>query len=191
MQSPSFHPLKSPDQQRRKRLEELEVIIHGSNLKMGEALLEIRNERLYRDCYSSFDEYCRKRWNRNRDWAYKSIRHVEKIRDFKTKTDSQLYPIEYILPANEAQSRELNGLTFDQQIEVMKEVGTTGEKITAKLIRELASKYKQAQDLAEEFENDEVELEDSWNKEELTELEDEPMKCHIIFGECNSYMSPW
>jgi hypothetical protein len=142
--------LKSPDQQRRKRLQQLEVIIHGSSWRIGEALLEIRNDRLYRDEYSSFDAYCQERWGHNRAWADRLIKSVELIANFDIKVEEDLDPIGSTFPLNEAQARAFSGLTLDEQIQVMREVTASGKKVTAALITEYAKKYKQPQQQLEE-----------------------------------------
>ena len=47
------------------RLAELETVIESgirTFVDVGRALLEIRDSRLYRESYPTFDEYCRERW---------------------------------------------------------------------------------------------------------------------------------
>jgi predicted RNase H-like nuclease (RuvC/YqgF family) len=189
--------LKSPDQQRLQRLEELEeeleVVIHGSSWRIGEALLEIRNDRLYRDEYSSFDAYCKERWGHNRAWADRLIKSVELIANFEKKVEEDLDPIGSTFPLNESQTRALRGLTPDQQIQVMREVIASGERITAKLIAEFAQKYKQPeQELVDETEDESEEgWEEDWDEpedftqldelsesesDEFTELDSEPVR---------------
>src|SRR5258708_39946191 len=41
----------------------------GTFLEVGEALLMIREGRLHREHYSTFEEYCRKRWQMGRSYA--------------------------------------------------------------------------------------------------------------------------
>lgn len=51
--------------QERSRLHELERRVERtleSFLECGRALLEVRDRRLYRECYNNFDDYLRKRW---------------------------------------------------------------------------------------------------------------------------------
>jgi hypothetical protein len=142
--------LKSSAQKRKERLQELEVLIHGSRLRTGEALVEIRDDRLYRDEYSSFDAYCKERWGHNRAWADRLISSVKSIADLEKKADEQSDPIGSTFPLNESQTRALRGLTPDQQIQVMREVSTSGKKVTAALITDYAKKYKQPQQELEE-----------------------------------------
>jgi hypothetical protein len=89
-----------------KDLERMESTI-AANLaaffQVGFALLEIRRRRLYRAEFKSFEEYCRKRWEFNRSYAYRLIGAA--------KVCKQLSPIGDIpLPDNECQIRALAGL---------------------------------------------------------------------------------
>lgn len=62
------------DLQDTRRLSELEAVIeHGLTtfVEVGEALLEIRESRLYRETHATFEAYCKDRWG----W---SIRHAER-----------------------------------------------------------------------------------------------------------------
>jgi hypothetical protein len=52
--------------------QELEGLVRDFR-RIGEILKTIRNERLYRDAYSSFDDYCKKRWNFTRQRAHQFI----------------------------------------------------------------------------------------------------------------------
>lgn len=145
---------------RKNRLHELEVIIYANQLKIGEALSEIRDNRLYRDEYSSFDSYCQERWGHNRSWADRLIKSVNLISTLDEKVDDDLDPIGSRFPLNESQARALRGLLPDQQKEVMDEVAASGQKVTAPLITKYAQKYQQ---------ESEPEEEDNWDEEEELE----------------------
>lgn len=83
------------------RLGELEATIEKgltTFVDVGLALLEIRNERLYKESHSDFDSYCRERWGWDRTYAH---RHIEAARV------ASMLPIGNS-PANEAQARELS-----------------------------------------------------------------------------------
>lgn len=86
-----------------------EVIENGLNVwyQVGEALLNIRDKRLYRSQYSTFEEYCRERWGMRRDYANKLISASEVMSNLNTNVS--------ILPANEAQVRPLTSLEADDQ----------------------------------------------------------------------------
>ena len=91
------------------RLTELETVI-GRGLQtfvdVGIALLEIRDSRLYRNEYSTFEDYCRDRWAMDRTYAHRTIEAA--------KVASNLLPIGNI-PVNEAQARPLTSLPPEQQ----------------------------------------------------------------------------
>jgi phage N-6-adenine-methyltransferase len=61
-------------------LVECEAIIErglGTFVEVGEALLAIRDERLYRDTHGTFEDYCRERWGFNRQRASQLIGAAE------------------------------------------------------------------------------------------------------------------
>lgn len=75
--------------------------------QVGEALLHIRDKRLYRADYTTFESYCRERWNMRRDYANKLISASDVIANLDTNVS--------ILPANESQARALASLEADDQ----------------------------------------------------------------------------
>lgn len=167
-----IHSSLSTSTKRKNRLHELEVIIYANQLKIGEALSEIRENRLYRDEYSSFDEYCQERWGHNRSWADRLIKSVNLISALDQKVEDDLDPIGSRFPLNESQARALRGLNTDEQIQVMNDVIASGQKVTAALISEYAQKYQRQFDL-------ELEEEDNWDEEEELEVTEIPNQ------ECN------
>lgn len=58
------------------RLDALEGVIErglATFVEVGEALLEIRDSRLYRETHGTFEDYCRERWGMSRPRAYNLI----------------------------------------------------------------------------------------------------------------------
>lgn len=113
------------------RLSELENTIErglATFVEVGQALLEIRESRLYSDSHETFEDYCRGRWGMSRDYAYKQIAASEVCRQLSTP------------PANEAQARELVPL-LDKPDELVEAWTTAQEKgsanggLTAEVIR--------------------------------------------------------
>lgn len=49
----------------------------GTFVEVGEALLAIRNARLYRESHGTFEGYCRERWGMERAHAYRQIQSAE------------------------------------------------------------------------------------------------------------------
>ena len=58
-------------------LDTLEGIISremGSFIAVGKALLTIRDRRLYREEFNTFNEYCKEKWGMSKDYAHRLIR---------------------------------------------------------------------------------------------------------------------
>lgn len=74
-------------------------------LRVGLALREIRDRRLYRETHSSFESYCLKRFNFKRAYGYRLIEEATAVAEL------QVYPIgDTPLPQNEGQARELTAV---------------------------------------------------------------------------------
>jgi hypothetical protein len=82
------------------------IIVRGlrSFLEVGMALKEIRDQRLYRQQYETFEEYCIKRWDFSRPRAYQLCAASEVMADLSTNVHNRL------LPESEAQARPLTRL---------------------------------------------------------------------------------
>lgn len=114
------------------RLAELEhVIERGLNtfVDVGNALMEIRDSRLYRNSHATFEEYCRERWNIQRAHAYRLIEAATTV--------NILSPIGDILPQTESQARPLTQLEPEQQREVWQRAIETAPdgKVTAEHVQ--------------------------------------------------------
>ena len=121
------------------RLEQCEAVIERglqTFVDVGNALLEIRDNRLYRSGYSTFEDYCRDRWGFSRIHAHRLIQAAE--------VTGNLLPIGNILPATESQVRPLTSLEPEQQREAWRYVvenapatGITAEQVilAAKIIQ--------------------------------------------------------
>jgi len=95
-----------------------QVIGNGIKIwhQVGEALLHIRDNRLYRESYTTFEAYCRERWQMAKTSANRLISGFEVV--------ANLTPIG-VIPANESQARELAPFTPEEQrmlVEVVREV---------------------------------------------------------------------
>lgn len=75
--------------------------------QVGDALAEIRDRRLYRELYGTFEAYCRERWGMARQHAYRLIGAAMVV--------GNLSPIGDTLPANESVVRPLARLDPEQQ----------------------------------------------------------------------------
>lgn len=114
-------------------LQQHEAVIErglGTFVEVGEALMAIREQRLYRAAHGTFEEYCRARWGMARRTAYQLMDAAEVVQNVRNCAHS--------LPANEAQARPLAALaTPALQREVWQEVvETAGDHgITAEWVR--------------------------------------------------------
>ena len=69
------------------RLQQLETVIHRGKqafIEVGVALMEVRESRLYRSEFNTFEEYCSGKWGFNRNFANKMIVSSDLARDLGT-----------------------------------------------------------------------------------------------------------
>ena len=100
----------------RARLQELESIVeHGLQTfyKVGKALEEIREKKLYRESQKTFEAYCQDKWGIARRTADRFIAAAQVIEN--------LTPMGVKIPANERQVRPLAGLSTELQLEIWQE----------------------------------------------------------------------
>lgn len=93
----------------KQRLEQHELIIEQglkSFVEVGQALMEIRDDKLYIDADNTFEAYCDRRWNFTRGRAYQLIDAATVVKAVSTIVD--------IAPANEAQARVLTKLPTEK-----------------------------------------------------------------------------
>lgn len=100
--------------------------------EVGTALLRVRNLRLYRVEYSSFETYCSERWSIERRRAYQLMDAAKVTESVNNCTQ--------IAPANEAQARPLTRLSDpEQQRQAWEQVVqlAAGARITARLVEQV------------------------------------------------------
>lgn len=127
----------------RNELERCEVVIRQgleTFMEVYHAYKTIRDKRLYRAEYSTFEDYCNAKWNNQSRYINRMIAAGETV--------SNLRPIGPILPATESQARPLTALQPEVQrqawAEVVQQSQATGQPITAARVQEVASTFKQA-----------------------------------------------
>lgn len=124
-------PLSPRENKELRRLEDVIEAGLRTFIEVGRALIDIRDQRLYRGAHATFDDYCRDRWGMSKTHANRLIASavtVENLGDVD------------ILPANEAQVRPLTLLPPDRQQEAWeKAVETVGgvRKITASVVSQV------------------------------------------------------
>jgi len=122
------------------------VIEKGLNtfVEVGNALFEIRNNKLYRDKFTTFESYCRDRWNLKRQRAYELmdaaavVNTLSEISD-KNEQDSQ---VSIVVPTKESHAAALSkvpeGLRGQVWEKALEKNQSSGKVITAKMIDNIA-----------------------------------------------------
>jgi hypothetical protein len=127
---------------------------------VGKALLQIREEKLYRLQYKSFEEYCRDRWALEHSHAYELMRSAEVSKNLETSAIAE------VLPTREYQIRALTSLSPEQQIrawtQAVAETGK-GKAPTGDLVRKVVARMKAHR----RKERRQLKLAEGWTEEEL------------------------
>ena len=121
------------------KLENFEVVIAENLqafLKVGKALMEIRDERLYRATHETFEAYCEERWSISKVHAYRLVNAAE-----TATAIAESNPLGYS-PENERQVRPLSQLPVDDRAEAWEEAveEAGGEVPTAAQVQEVVSR---------------------------------------------------
>jgi hypothetical protein len=134
-------------------LERCEVVIkQGLNtfIEVGQALRTIKEKRLYRISFKTFEDYCVGMWAFKRSEAYRLIDASVVI--------SNLSPIGDILPKTESQTRFFTSLEPEIQKEVWKEVVKQSEEtrqpITAAKVQSVVNDWKPVNQEIKEVKNE-------------------------------------
>ncbi len=111
---------------RRAELEQVIELGLATFISVGNALLEIRDSKLYRDTHATFEDYCRQRWEMSRQRAHQLIDASEVARNLSTIVDTA--------PTHESQVRPLTGLPAEQQRAAWTEATRDTPQPTAKKV---------------------------------------------------------
>lgn len=136
------------DVQERRELAKLERQIDDGMrtfLEVGTALKAIRDGRLYREKYKTFEKYVSDRFGISRPRAYQLIECVEVAEDLSTKVDKTTAE----LLTSERHLRELSDVSEDDLPEVIEEVkkaADAGQTITAKVVRAIVDAIIEPED---------------------------------------------
>lgn len=125
---------------------------------VGTALMVIRDSKLYRQDFNTFEEYCQKRWSMGKSRVYQMI-------DAATVVDNLQKSKILDFPPNESQARALSKLPADVQREVYDKAIDTAPngRVTAAHVQRVADEYEEQ---AEEL---------SGNEEAYNWTDDEPL----------------
>jgi hypothetical protein len=100
-------------------------------LEVGNALMAIRDGRLYRESHKTFEAYCKERWTFEKAYAYRLIASVQVVNSLSPMGDI----------STERQARELGNVPEEKRQEVFEAaVEASGGKPTAHHIAEAAKK---------------------------------------------------
>ena len=113
-----------------RRLETIEAVIRRGQktfVEIGAALATIRDERLYRSDFSTFQEYCKERWSWDSNYARRLISAAEVVQSVPIGTVS-----------SESQARELAKVEHSKREEVLAKAAESGS-VTAKSIKAAAT----------------------------------------------------
>lgn len=109
---------------------------------VGNALLSVRDSKLYRESHSTFESYCQEKWSMSRDYAYRLIG--------ASKVVSNLLPIGG-KPQNESQARPLTALEPEEQREAWTAaVEASGGNPTGRQVEAAVDEIKTAREQAAE-----------------------------------------
>ena len=112
------HELSEQEEAERHRLE---LKVERAFLEAGLALRELRDRRLYRNTYKTFEAYCQDRFGFGRAHSYRlidAVTVVENLRFAEDEKDALSPNRRQILPTKLEQVRPLTGLEPDEQREV-------------------------------------------------------------------------
>lgn len=156
------------------KLENLEEVIRGLDNALqtiGRCLREIRDERLYRQNFASFDDYCSERWNFTRQRASQLIQHFEKCDRLSTVVDTSGF--------KETQTRLLNDLPEDQQAEAVQDAVETAASESRSMVTNDIKQAVEKRKPPKEPKVLEVDLQKDVEKEAELESDDEQFRTHV------------
>ena len=104
-----------------------------SFIKAGLALEEVRDKRLYRVKYGTFQEYCLKRWGFQRSYGYQLIESAKVAVEMSSSAGQ--------IPTARAASA-LAKVEPEKRVEILKSAGASGKPVTASSIAKAAAPVK-------------------------------------------------
>jgi hypothetical protein len=128
-----------------------EIIAAGLRefIKVGNALLKIRDRKLYRANHESFESYCKDRWGFASRRGYQLIKAAETVQNLQLKSESENECVPMVhssntapQPTHERQIRPLTDLEPDLQREAWQEATNGNSNPTAAQVQKAADKVK-------------------------------------------------
>ncbi|OYE00040.1 hypothetical protein [Nostoc sp. 'Peltigera membranacea cyanobiont' 232] len=125
---------------------QLESQVERAFLSAGQALMELRDRRLYRSTHRTFEEYCRDRFNYSRDAAYLKISATvvyENLQKFLPTIGRQIP-----MPTNERQLRFLAKAELEPAVQAdvwQQAVQQAGNKIpSGRIVKDVVDKIRES-----------------------------------------------
>jgi hypothetical protein len=115
------------------RLKELETIVDDGEqtfIKVGQALNEINERRLYRMYKDNFEDYVRSKWFRGSAWAFRMIKAAVVVKSLPTKLSPMVN--------NERTARALACVPEESRQAVVKHINDSNKKVNSSTIKEAA-----------------------------------------------------
>jgi len=109
-------------------------------IRVGTALAEMRDSRLYRARYETFELYCSCKWSISRTRAYQMIEAASVASTFVNS--------EVPAPTNEGQARALAAAPPEERVDVMAKVAAAGKPTAAAITAEIANRSEPTPDSA-------------------------------------------
>jgi len=106
-------------------LSDLEGVIErglDTYVEVGNALAEIRDKRLYRQGYSTFESYVQARWGRVRQWAYQQIDAAKVSANVQTSGHLPLSHAVELAPLKPEAQRELAPVVAEKTVRETREI---------------------------------------------------------------------
>lgn len=128
----------------RGRLNELERAIERglkTFVEVGRALTEVRDKRLYRAQFSTFEDYCAVRWDLVRQSAYRQIDAAKVFDNLASLSPNGDKPAA-LLPLHEFQARALTRLDPAAQREVWSNLTVDGKQPTGDAVAQAVDAYE-------------------------------------------------
>lgn len=114
--TPAPEPLTDEQHDKFQKLEDQISDNLSSSFKLAAALAQIHDEKLYREEFDTFEEYCKKRWDYSRSYCERLAKMHGVVTDLKKYEDNQVFP------SNELQARVFVPLKKDQRIKLLETV---------------------------------------------------------------------
>lgn len=111
---------------------------------IGKCLHEIKRSRLYRDQYSSFAEYCQRRWNysvANGDRLVAAYQTAANLAN--AEAEQPLYFFNFLENFKPTHARVIGQLPPDQQVEAWSTAKQISDSPTARLLEEVTAKHQE------------------------------------------------